>query len=231
MKHVAIVFVVAMQMFAGAAFGQSRHDHDQQWIRQTIREKDRQALEKHYGMPVEIVRRPRTVHRDRHYYDRWREARRDDRDRHHHGHEHHRATRVYGMVMRREQFVERHATSHVECFPPVQEQSGDYPTENRAMADAEVRWGAKVAVMYGAIYADFTNANSRAKRCFRSTFDESKLGKNLEALKQNLNISDGYQKKCVVTASPCLAPELPVDQSRVEARTDTRTEIVDPPRR
>jgi len=229
MRTIATAVVLSVCL-AFPAIGQSRHDHDQQWIRQTIREKDRQALEKHYGMPVEIVRRPRHVHRERHYYDRWREARRDERD-HRHGHEPHRATRVYGMVMRREQFVERHATSHVECFPPVQEQSGDFANDDKALAEAEVRWQAKVAVQYGMAWADFSNATNRQKMCFRSTFDESWWGRNKEAASQRLGISEGYKKRCTITASPCRAPTQDIDQSRVESRTDTRTEIVEPPRR
>lgn len=224
MKHVAIVFVVAMQMFAGAAFGQSRHDHDQQWIRQTIREKDRQALEKHYGMPVEIVRRPRTVPRDRHYYDRWREARRDDRDRH----EHHREARVYGMVMHGPQATFRDATSHVSCFPPVENTSREHSDEGRAWNDAQLGWMASVSVKYGARFADVQNVDARTlkRQCFRSSFDESWLGRNREALAQNTGAGLGYKVRCTIIASPCMAPMT----NDTPLKGDEK-QIVEPPRR
>lgn len=235
----AIVIGAVIAFAAVAARAQSRYDTDQTWVRQTIRETNRKALENYYGEPVEFVRRPRPRSQEshHHHYDSrdWRYRERQSRERDHEHHDRDRsavsATRVYGVVMRRQQFVERNATSHVECFDAIQEQSGDFGSENKALNDAEVRWSAKVAVRYGAVYADFTHARGRERQCFRSTFDESWWGRNKEAAIQNLNMGDGYKKKCIVTARPCLAPQLPIEESRVEARTKTETEFVEPPRR
>lgn len=179
---------------------QSRHDHDQQWIRQTIREKDRQALEKHYGMPVEIVRRPRT----RHYYDRWREARRDDRDRRHHDSEH-RETRVYGFVQRMTQQDRRDC--HNGCCPPIENISRDHGSEQRSWNDAQLGWMKAVAVRYGSMYADVQNADARTlvRQCFRSSFSESWLARNAEAAAQKLG-GDGFSWTCRIIASPCIQP-------------------------
>lgn len=205
MRTIATAVVLSVCL-AFQAFGQSRHDHDQQWIRQTIREKDRKALEQYYDMPVEIVRRPRTVHRERHYYDRWREARRDER--HEHRHEHHRETRVYGMVMHGPQATFRDATSHVSCFPPVENTSREHSDEGRAWNDAQLGWMASVSVKYGSRFADVQNVDARTlkRQCFRSSFDESWLGRNREALAQNTNTGLGYKVRCTIIASPCMAP-------------------------
>lgn len=208
------------------AFGQSRHDHDQQWIRQTIREKDRQALEKHYGMPVEIVRRPRHVHRERHYYDRWREARRDDRDRHHHSHEH-RETRVYGFVQRMTQQDRRDC--HNGCCPPIENISRDHGSEQRSWNDAQLGWMKAVAVRYGSMYADVQNADARTlvRQCFRSSFNESWLGRNAEAAAQKLG-GDGHSWTCRIIASPCIQPITGGYETPLKG---DEKQMVEPPRR
>lgn len=222
---VALMLATVFLFEAPMARAQTRHDADQAWIRKTLRDERRKEWEREDGMRDHGVHaRPAggwvSPSRRRPYIV---VERREPPE--------HSSTRVYGMVMRRSQFVERHATSHVECFPPVQEQSGDFANDDKALAEAEVRWQAKVAVQYGMAWADFSNATHRQKMCFRSTFDESWWGRNKEAASQRLGISDGYKKRCTITASPCRAPTQEIDQSRVESRTDTRTEIVEPPRR
>lgn len=227
-----LIKIIGALVGAFVAFGvialakaQSRYDADQSWIRQTLREErkaERRAHRERHALTVEYHGSPRRHH----HRDRWRDNptrrhyyaapthRHYDRDRHD-------ATRVYGIVQRGSQFVERHATSHVECFPAIQEQSGDFATDAKALNEAEIRWSAKVAVQYGMIYADFRNAAGAKSTCFRSTFDESWWGRNKEAVAQNLGISEGFKKRCVIEAKPCRAPVEVLEQSRTEVRMGT----------
>ena len=178
------------------AKAQARHDHDQKWIRSTIREGERKELERYYGEPVEIVRRPR----HRHYPEprRYQE----------HGHEPHphTATRVYGYVQHMTQQDKRDC--HNGCCPPVENISRDHGSEQRSWNDAQLGWMKAVAVRYGAMYADVQNADARTlvRQCFRSSFGEGWLARNLEAAAQKTGVSDGHQWTCRIIASPCIQP-------------------------
>lgn len=182
------------------AKAQARHDHDQKWIKNTIREGERKELEKYYGEPVEIVRRPR----HRHYPEprRYRE----------HGHDHdrdtHVATRVYGVVMRKEGFSERDATAHVTCFPPVVGRSNERSSQEKAWDDAQLDWANAVRWLYGERFQDIRNANPVAKQCSPSSISESQAGKLIqnakEAITGNTEVSNRW--RCQVRAGPCQAP-------------------------
>jgi hypothetical protein len=220
----AIGAVLVVTMVAIKAHAQSRYDHDQKWVRTTIkdsiREKDRKALEQYYDMPVEIVRRPRHVHRERHYYDRWREARRDER------HEH-RETRVYGFVQHMTQQDRRDC--HNGCCPPIENISRDHGNEQRSWNDAQLGWMKAVAVRYGSMYADVQNADARTlvRQCFRSSFNESWLGRNAEAAAQKLG-GDGHSWTCRIIASPCIQPITGGYETPLKG---DEKQMVEPPRR
>lgn len=207
------------------AKAQSHYDADQSWIRQTLREErkaERRAYRERHALTIEY--RDRHVERRHRHRDRWRES---PVRRHyyaapaHRHYDRHDGTRVYGIIQRGSQFVERHATSHVECFPAIQEQSGDFSNDAKALNEAEVRWAAKVAVQYGMLFADFRNAADKKSTCFRSTFDESWWGRNREAAAQNLGISEGFKKRCLIEAKPCRAPVEILEKSRTEVRMGT----------
>lgn len=193
--------VAAMLMgIASQARSQARHDHDQKWIKNTIREGERKKLEKYYGEPVEIVRRPR----HRHY---------PEPRRHTHSHERERdsphvATRVYGVVMTRESFSERDATAHITCFPPVVGRSNERSKQEAAWEDAQLDWANAVRWLYGERFIDIRNANPIQKQCSPSSIAESQAGKLIQATKEAItgNTETANRWRCQVRAGPCQAP-------------------------
>ena len=189
-------------LFPTLARSQARHDHDQKWIKSTIREGDRQALEKYYGEPVEIVRRPRRNHRHYEPVRRYHSHDRDrDRDR-----DTHVATRVYGVVMRKEQFVQRDATSHVQCYPPMEAMSHERSSQDDAWADAQRSWANAVRYRFGERYIDIRNANPVQRQCNISTVSESVAGKMVDGAKALVGADTGGSRwRCVVRAGPCQA--------------------------
>lgn len=189
----AVTAAVCVLLVLARAEAQSRYDHDASWVRQSLRETDRRALERHYGEPVEIVRRPRRPRRH---------AARPAPP------PVHPETRVYGVIHRPGQQVLRDATAHVTCWPPVENTSREHSDEGRAWNDAQLGWMASVSVKYGARFADIQNVDARSLRrqCFRSSFDESWLARNREALAQNTGTGLGYKVRCTIIAAPCMAP-------------------------
>lgn len=197
---------IAMAMVVVKAKAQSRYDTDQQWIRKTLRQQRHEDHEREHRREVR--------------YESWRQDR-EREYRHRHAHwrgnhnryygyrsDEHRETRVYGMTMYGPQMVQRDATSHVSCWPPMENTSREHTDENRAWNDAQLGWMAAVSVKYGARFADVQNVDARTlkRQCFRSNFDESWLGRNREALAQNTGTGLGYKVRCTIIASPCMAP-------------------------
>lgn len=188
---------------------QARHDHDQKWIRSTIREGERKELERYYGEPVEIVRRPRMSDSQKQSVVWSDNNRRRYRE---HSHEQdrdtHVATRVYGVVMRKEGFSERDATAHVTCFPPVVGRSNERSSQEKAWDDAQLDWANAVRWLYGERFQDIRNANPVAKQCSPSSISESQAGKLIqnakEAITGNTEVSNRW--RCQVRAGPCQAP-------------------------
>jgi len=203
--------VTAVAVVAKAR-AQSRYDTDQTWIRKTLRD---QRREEHA----------------REHYEEWREARASEQRRRHarwhesrnryYGYTHshrerdysgqyrrepeHREARVYGFVARMTQQDQRDCRNG--CCPPVENISRDHGSETRAWNDAQLGWMKAIAVRYGAMYADVQNADARSlvRQCFRSSFDESWIGRNKEALAQNAG-GDGFKWTCRIIASPCIQP-------------------------
>jgi hypothetical protein len=164
-------------------------DYDNRWIGQTIHQQHRAEW---FDARRHI--RPRHVHRPvRHHKPKVVEA--------------HRDTRVYGMVMSGPQKIYRDATSHVQCWPPVEAISGEHANEDRAWNEAQLHWMGAVSVKYGARFADIQAIDARTLRrqCFRTSFNDSWAGRNAEAVKQAVGLT-GYKLRCVIVASPCMAP-------------------------
>lgn len=195
---------MAMVMVVVKARAQSRYDIDQQWIRKTLRQQRHEDRDRE--------------HRREERYESWRQDReREHRHRHAHwrgNHERyygqradeHRETRVYGFVARMTQQDRRDC--HNGCCQPVENISRDHGTEQRAWADAQLGWMKASAARFGSMYADVQNADARTlvKQCFRSSFDESWIGRNREALAQNTGAGDGFKWTCRIIASPCIQP-------------------------
>jgi hypothetical protein len=179
MKHAALA--AAVVCFASSA---SAYDYDSQWIGKTIHQQHRKE---------------------------WLDARRHKpRPRHHHTPKPvrtHPDTRVYGMIAHGPQRVFRDATSHVQCWPPIEAISGEHASEDRAWNDAQLQWMGAVAVKYGARFADIQSVDARTVRrqCFRTSFNDSWAGRNVEAAKQAIGLT-GFKLRCVIVASPCMAP-------------------------
>lgn len=208
----AMVAGIASQVKA-----QARHDHDQRWIKQTIREEDRRELEKHYGEPVELVRRPRRTHSHSHYDPRdWRHER---QRRHDHDRPEYAGTRVYGVVMRREGFSERDATAHVQCYPPVQGISNERSSQSEAWEDAVRDWANKVRWTYGEKFIDPRNANPMQRQCNISTVSESVVGKlTSDARAAAGGEAYGSRWRCVARGGPCQAAIEPAPELKGELK-------------
>lgn len=216
---VAFLVFVILLWDVPMARSQSRYDTDQKWVRQTIRETNRKALENYYGEPVEFVRRPRPRSQEshHHHYDsrdwRYRERQRD-RDHAHYrsgDRDAHVATRVYGVVMRREQFVQRDATSHVQCYPPMEAMSHERSSQDDAWNDAQRAWANAVRFRFGERYQDIRNANPVQKQCNISSVSETVAGKMIDGAKAIVGADTGGSRwRCLVRAGPCQA-EFEVD--------------------
>lgn len=156
--------------------GASGDEYDQRWVKQTLR------TERHvHRQQVRRRPQPRVIYRDR-------VARPKEPE----------STRVFGFV------------AHVggPCRPAVENISREHTSEKAAWNDAQLGWMKAVSVRYGAMYADVQNVDARTLRrqCFRSSFDESWVARNLEALVQNTGTGPGYKTTCRIIASPCIAP-------------------------
>lgn len=194
----AITTSVLVACMCLPAMAQSRYDSDQAWVRETIH-KERRAERRRQALVIEYREQRRIRHRPRHQHDNERT---------------YRKPRVYGYVAMMSQQDRRDC--HGGCCPPVENISRDHGAENRAWNDAQLGWMKAVAVRYGAMYADVQNVDARTllKQCFRSSFDESWIGRNKEALAQNTGIGDGFKWTCRIIASPCIQP--------IQGANDTR---------
>ena len=192
MKRHAIaagVALLALMPLPAAAY-----DYDQQWVRQTIHGQKREAwLAERRHKPVKHYSKPKPATKRHHHH----EKHADTTD----------GTRVYGVAYRAGRTI-RDATANVQCWPPLENTSREHSNEDRAWNDAQLGWMASVASKYGARFADVQNIDLRTleRRCFRATFDESWLARNLEAAAQNTGTGLGYKLRCTIIAAPCMAP-------------------------
>jgi len=162
------------------------YDYDQRWIGQTIRQ----------GHHVEHRAKPRPVKR---HTPKPKPAPKVVKDEH-------PEARVYGVTIRMVQIDKRDC--HGGCCPAVENISRDHSSQDRAWNDAQLGWMKAVAVRYGSMYADIQNSDwsGLVKQCFRSSFGESWLDRNLEAAAKNTGISDGHKWTCRIIARPCIQP-------------------------
>lgn len=115
-------------------------------------------------------------YRERDYYDR------RDRDR-------------YGRYDRFER----------QCLHLVTAKGTEAQTENGALVSAKRAWRAWVRSDYGERYQDLDSAKNGEYRCWRSSTNESTLGKVGEFL------TGQYRKRCQVWAIPCLGDRHTLD--------------------
>ena len=126
--------------------------------------------------------RERGHHRDRDYRDRdYRDRDYDRRDR-------------YG----------RHERER-ECLQPVTAKGTEAQTENGALVSAKRAWRAWVRSDHGERYQDLDSAKNGEYRCWRSSTNESTIGKVGEFL------TGQYRKRCQVWAVPCLGERHTLD--------------------
>lgn len=206
----ALIAGIGVMMAVVAARAQDRYDPDQRWIRSAIREQYREErAERREQIASDWRWQERQRERQRsEWRDRDRERNRDryamsivdDRGRDLSG------PRVYGFIARMTQQDRRDC--HQGCCPPVENISRDHLSEQRSWNDAQLGWMKAVAVRYGAMYADVQNADARSlvRQCFRSSFNEGWLARNVEALAQNTKTGDGFSWTCRIIASPCIQP-------------------------
>lgn len=218
---------LALVACIGVSASAEAYDYDQRWIRRTIgpphRHSQSIAQHEHRFHSRQLYRKRVARPRHRHYHrdddrsysyrgrqepaltiieDRrgsWREDHREDRrgDK--------RGSRVYGYINRSRQTTLRDATSHVECFPPVESLSAEFLTEDGAMNDARLAWANSVRWRYGERYMSIDNAARVEKQCNISTSSESSAGKIVEKVGQAIGM-EGHKIRCRLMASPCMAP-------------------------
>jgi hypothetical protein len=128
--------------------------------------------------------RDRGHHRDRDYRDRdYRDRDYDDRrDR-------------YG----------RHERYERQCLHLVTTKGTEAQTENGALISAKRAWRAWVRSDHGERYQDLDSAKNGEYRCWRSSTNESTIGKVGEFL------TGQYRKRCQVWAVPCLGERHTLD--------------------
>lgn len=79
---------------------------------------------------------------------------------------------------------------------------GAHLTKEGAINDAIRQWQSTVRYDHGERFMDAENARGYRWRCDRASTNESTVGKIGEALGRG----DGFQKRCVVLARPCMMP-------------------------
>lgn len=123
--------------------------------------------------------------RDRDYRDRDRDRDRDDYDR----------RDRYGRNDRYER----------QCLHSVTTKGTEAQTENGALVSAKRAWRAWVRSDHGERYQDLDAAKNGEYRCWRSSTNESTIGKVGEFL------TGQYRKRCQVWAVPCLGERHTLD--------------------
>ncbi len=167
--------------YADMYYGRSRHHHDH-WRSHKKRDHwDDDRWDKDRG------------HRDRWEKDRW-EKDRWDRD-------------------REDRWAYRTAEGRYErqCLYLITTKGAEAQTENGALISAKRAWRASVRADFGERYQDLNNSRRAEYRCWRSSTNESALGRAGEWL------TGQYRKRCQVWAVPCLG-----DRQRLEGDEDDK---------
>jgi hypothetical protein len=146
--------------------------------------------------------------RERHWHDHdwrrkdphWRDVERWDRR---------REVRGYERRYRDDDDLPPHRSRHErECYPFVQVKGSEAQTENGALISAKRAWRAEVRSFPGEMYIDLNNAKRAAFRCWRSSTNESTLGKAGEF------VAGAYRKRCEVRARPCIGDWQKMDDDK-----------------
>ncbi|MFZ0848064.1 MAG: hypothetical protein WAO08_02520 [Hyphomicrobiaceae bacterium] len=99
----------------------------------------------------------------------------------------------------------RHDRYERECLHPVTAKGTEAQTENGALVSAKRAWRAWVRSDHGERYQDLDAAKNGEYRCWRSSTNESTIGKVGEFL------TGQYRKRCQVWAVPCLGERHTLD--------------------
>ena len=99
----------------------------------------------------------------------------------------------------------RHDRHERECLHPVTAKGTEAQTENGALVSAKRAWRAWVRSDHGERYQDLDAAKNGEYRCWRSSTNESTIGKVGEFL------TGQYRKRCQVWAVPCLGERHTLD--------------------
>ena len=99
----------------------------------------------------------------------------------------------------------RHERYERECLHPVTAKGTEAQTENGALVSAKRAWRAWVRSDHGERYQDLDAAKNGEYRCWRSSTNESTIGKVGEFL------TGQYRKRCQVWAVPCLGERHTLD--------------------
>lgn len=128
----------------------------------------------------------------------------------------HRRERIYSYERRRDYHDRderpgRYGRYERECQPLVTAKGAEANTETGAMSVAKRAWRAWVRSDYGERYQDLDYAKHAEYRCWRSSTNESALGKAGEFF------AGAYRKRCQIWAVPCLG-----ERQKLEGDKDDR---------
>jgi len=96
-----------------------------------------------------------------------------------------------------------------QCLYMITTKGAEAQTENGALISAKRSWRASVRADFGERYQDLNHARRAEYRCWRSSTNESALGRAGEWL------TGQYRKRCQVWATPCLG-----DRQKLEGDKD-----------
>lgn len=115
------------------------------------------------------------------------------------------APSLSGIETRGTQRIERDVLSNVSCLPALSAISPEYVSEDAAWRNAQLAWENLVRWRYGERVASIANASEVVKRCSRSSFPQSVVGRAIERVTESVGV-DGFKTRCEVSARPCMAP-------------------------
>lgn len=98
-----------------------------------------------------------------------------------------------------------------QCLFMITTKGAEAQTENGALISAKRAWRASVRADYGERYQDLNHSRRAEYRCWRSSTNESALGRAGEWL------TGQYRKRCQVWAVPCLG-----ERQRLESDQDDK---------
>jgi hypothetical protein len=159
-----------------------------------------------------VVERPQEVRehagRDHSWRERpWRDRDHRDRDRDYRDRDRDYRDRDYrerDYYDRRDRYG-RHDRYERQCLHMVTAKGTEAQTENGALVSAKRAWRAWVRSDHGERYQDLDSAKNGEYRCWRSSTNESTIGKVGEFL------TGQYRKRCQVWAVPCLGERHTLD--------------------